>query len=132
MRDYLVSKNNNDERVKRLMRKFNPSNIMETKGGSRQTSYSVNKGEKLVFCLRAKNKQESLVDMNTLTFVALHELAHIMTVSVGHTVEFWKNFKYLLQEAVKIGVYKKVDYSRTPKDYCGMKVTDTPLTDPSL
>ena len=33
-------------------------------------------------------------------FVALHELSHVMTVSVGHTQEFWENFKFLLKEAV--------------------------------
>ena len=33
-------------------------------------------------------------------FVTLHELAHVMTVSVGHTEEFWTNFKFLLTKSV--------------------------------
>ena len=32
-----------------------------------------------------------LVDKNLLLFVALHELSHIMTVSLNHTEEFWDN-----------------------------------------
>ena len=70
--------------------------------------------------------------LNTITFVALHEMAHIITKSIGHTDKFWKNFKFLLQQAIKLGIYKKVDYSANPKTYCGMKVTDTPLVDNSI
>ena len=43
--EYLSLKDDS-ERVKRLLRKFNPDNIMEVKGGSKYTSYSINKGEK--------------------------------------------------------------------------------------
>jgi hypothetical protein len=62
-------------------------------------------------------------------FVALHELSHIMTKSVGHTKEFWDNFKFILQNAIVIGIYNPVDYSKDPKSYCGIQVTDTPLKD---
>ena len=41
--------------------------------------------------------------------------------------EFWTNFKRLLNEAIKMGIYKKEDYSNKPKEYCGIKVTDSPL-----
>ena len=127
IRDYLESNNSNEARVKRLLQKFNPNNIMENKKGSKYTSYSINKGEKVVFCMRSKDNRQELVDMNTMMFVALHELAHIMTASIGHTEEFWKNFKYFLQVAVSLELYKKVDYSVNPQQYCGMKVTDSPL-----
>ena len=40
-----------------------------------------------------------MFDENTLTFVALHELSHVMTVSVGHKQEFWDNFKFILKES---------------------------------
>ena len=62
-------------------------------------------------------------------FVVLHELAHIMTKSIGHTKEFWNNFKFLLQNAADIGVYTPIDYKRKPKEYCGMKITDNPYYD---
>jgi predicted metal-dependent hydrolase len=116
-----------DESVKRMIEKFNPDNITEAGKNNQYTSYSVNKGEKLVFCIRQKDEKESIVDENTITFVAIHELAHIMTKSVGHTEEFWNNFKRLLKEAIDNNLYTKENYSENPKDYCGIKVTDSPL-----
>ena len=59
-------------------------------------------------------------------FVTLHELAHIMTKSIGHTKEYWDNFKDLLSEAVKINIYKPVDYSKDPIKYSGEEITDSP------
>ena len=117
----------NDESVNRMNKKFNADNISESGQSSQYTSYSVNKGEKIVFCIRQKDENQSFVDLNTMTFVAIHELAHVMSKSVGHTDEFWKNFKLLLQEAINIGIYDKEKYSQSPKDYCGIKVTDSPL-----
>ena len=62
-----------------------------------------------------------------MMFVAIHELAHIMTKSVGHTTEFWVNMKFLLKIGVEIGVYIKQDFNKNPVEYCGTKITDTPL-----
>ena len=117
----------NDTSVIRLNKRFNSENISESGKGSQYTSYSVNKGEKIVFCIRQKDDKESLVDENTITFVAIHELAHIMTKSVGHTPEFWENFRRLLKEAINEKLYNKEDYTNNPKEYCGIKVTDSPL-----
>ena len=125
--DSMKQKYPNDEAVQRMSRKFNADNISESGKSSQYTSYSVNKGEKIVFCIRQKDEKESFVDMNTITFVSIHELAHIMTKSVGHTDEFWTNFKRLLNEAIKMGIYTKEDYSSNPREYCGIKVTDSPL-----
>jgi predicted metal-dependent hydrolase len=118
--------------VGRLIEKFNPNSISETSKNSKYTSYSVNKGEKIVLCLRARDDTENLVDENTLMFVSIHEIAHIMTKSVGHKQEFWKNFKFLLKHAISIGLYKHEDYNNNPKKYCGIMITDTPLNDNSL
>ena len=117
----------NDAAVLRMSSKFNPDNISESGKSSQYTSYSVNKGEKIVFCIRQKDDNETFVDMNTMTFVSIHELAHVMSKSVGHTDEFWKNFKILLNEAINMGIYNKEDYRDNPKEYCGIKVTDSPL-----
>lgn len=122
-------KNNFDseERIKRLTEGFNPKKITETLPTSEFTAYSENKGEKIAFCLDTeKNNKGRLIDLNTLTFVAIHELSHVATKSVGHTPEFWANFKFLLQEAEKINIYKPVDYSKNPKKYCGMEINDNP------
>lgn len=115
--------------VQRLKEGYNPKKIYETLPTSKYTAYSENKGEKLAFCLDTEKQNGQLIDLNTLTFVAIHELAHIATESVGHTPEFWDNFKFLLQEANEIDIYEPVDYSKTPQRYCGMDINDNPYFD---
>ena len=115
------------ENVKRLVNGFNPKRVNETLPTSEYTAYSENKGEKLAFCLNKKKGGNKLIDENTLTFVALHELAHIMTKSIGHTKEYWDNFKFLLEEAVKIKIYTPVNYKEKPITYCSMEIDDNPL-----
>ena len=123
---YLEENNISDPKVKRLVSKYKPQNISESIPNTNYTSYSVNKGEKIVFCIREK-KTHTLVDINTMMFVAIHELAHVMTKSIGHTEEFWDNMKYLLKKAIKLGLYKDEDYKNNPKAYCGTQITDSPL-----
>ena len=119
----------NRDNCKRLVSKFNPKKIYETLPTSEYTAYSQNKGEKLAFCLNTKKNGGKLIDLNTLTFVAIHELAHIASKSIGHNEEFWNNFKFLLEEAEIIGIYQPEDYKENPKNYCGMKITDNPYYD---
>lgn len=117
------------ENVKRLVNGFNPKRVNETLPTSEYTAYSENKGEKLAFCLNTQKNGNKLIDENTLTFVAIHEVAHIMTKSIGHKPEFWNNFKFLLENAKEIGVYNPENYKEDPKEYCGMKITDNPYYD---
>ncbi len=117
------------ENIKRLVNGYNPKKIYETLPTSKYTAYSENKGEKLAFCLDTEKNGGNLIDINTLTFVAIHELSHVATKSIGHTDEFWGNFKLLLVEAEKINIYKPVDYKNNPKKYCGMSITDNPYYD---
>ena len=130
MKSLVVHCKNNfgsEERIKRLTEGFNPKKITETLPTSEYTAYSENKGEKIAFCLDTeKNNKGRLIDLNTLTFVAIHELSHVASKSIGHTPEFWRNFKFLLQEAEKINIYKPIDYSKNPKKYCGMEINDNP------
>lgn len=118
----------NDPRTKRIVARFDSEKISE--GGTESkdyTSYSVNKGERIVFCLRARDGTDNLEDINMLIFVAIHELAHIATVEEGHTNTFWDNMRFLLEEGINIGIYTQIDYTQNPQDYCGMKVTSSPL-----
>jgi hypothetical protein len=126
---YCGKKYPNDEDVQRLVQKFNPTKISETLPTSEYTAYSENKGEKIAFCLNKKKDGKELIDLNTLTFVAIHELSHIMTTSEGHKQEFWKNFKFLLENAKAAGIYEPVDYKKNPEPYCGMDITDNPYYD---
>ena len=123
-----LDKDAEEEDIKRLTKNFRPNNISESSPGNKYTSYSINKGEKIVFCIRNKT-DDKLVDINTMMFVAIHELAHLMTKSIGHEPEFWNNMKYLLAKGKEIGVYKKHDYKNKPVDYCGTKITNTPEDD---
>ena len=111
----------NDD-IERLLENYSVNNISEGSEDNNYTSYSVNKGEKIVFCLRERDGSDNLVDENVLMYVATHELGHLMTKDIGHTDNFWNNFKYILTEAVKIKVYKKTDYSENPTEYCGMNI----------
>jgi WLM domain len=126
---YTYSKYPNQEDVQRLYQNFNPNKIVETLPTSEYTAYSENKGQKLALCLRKNKEQYKLIDINTLTFVAIHELSHLMTKSIGHGDEFWNHFKFLLKCAVEIGIYNPVDYSNEPQSYCGMEIDDNPYYD---
>ena len=92
---YMKEKYPSRENVQRLAEKFNPKKISETLPTSSYTAYSENKGEKLAFCTTTKKDGNKMIDENTLTFVAIHELGHVMTKSIGHKKEFWQNFKYI-------------------------------------
>jgi hypothetical protein len=125
--EHLHEKYPKDKRVERLVSNFNPNRIVETLPTSEFTAYSEGKGSKLAFCLRKSKNTMKLTDINTLTFVAIHELSHLMTESVGHHPEFWNNFKFMLKNAVSEGIYDPVDYSKHPIDYCGLMIDDNPI-----
>ena len=126
---YCAKKFPDNEKVQRMVQKFNPTKISETLPTSEYTAYSENKGEKLAFCLNKEKNGSKLIDINTLTFVAIHELAHIMTMSEGHKQEFWQNFKFLLEQAKAANIYDPVNYKKNPESYCGMDITDNPYYD---
>ena len=118
-----------DERVKRLVKGFKHIKIEETTENANDddTSFTINKGESMSLCLRQGHAPRPFHDYNTLCFVVIHELAHIASVSEGHNYEFIENFKFLLKEAVEMGYYTPVDYSKKPFMYCGkVKVTNNP------
>ena len=115
---------NSDERVAMLKANYRPEKLSEGVDTPGYTSYSVNKGEQIVLCLRNKDK---LMDINTMMFVVLHEFAHLATESIGHTEEFWTNFKWILEESMNIGVYTRQDFKTNNVDYCGIKITSSPL-----
>ena len=93
---YLKNKYPDDPRVKKLVEGFNIKKINETLQTSELTAYSENKGEKIAFCLNKKKNGTKLIDLDTLTFVGYHELAHVMTTSIGHKKEFWETKRNLV------------------------------------
>jgi predicted metal-dependent hydrolase len=129
--DHLRKSEPEDIRTKTLLSRFNPENITEndpTEMKNGVTSYTVNKGEKIVVCLRQRNN--NFVELNTLMYVIIHELAHICDLtSEQHDEKFWNNFEWLLEHAVNIGIYNYVDYSKDEEPYCGMNITSNVLDD---
>lgn len=125
------------ERVQQLIHNYDAKDIHEisplNKDGS--TSYTENK-KTLILCLRRKkpdaNGDHPLHDINTMMFVVLHELTHMMNDEWGHPYEFWVLFKFVLENAVEAGIYTPVDYKRRPIVYCGMDITYNPLFDLKL
>ncbi len=126
---YVGEKFPDQENVKRLVNGFNPQKVMETLPTSEYTAYSENKGEKLAFCLNTEKNGNTMIDEHTLTFVAIHELSHIATKSIGHKSEFWENFKFLLEQAKAAGLHTPKDYKKEPQKYCGMTIRDNPAFD---
>jgi len=125
---YVGEKYKDKDNVKRLVKKFNPKKIVETLPTSEYTAYSENKGQKIAFCLNKEKKDDNhLIDENTLMFVALHEMAHVASESIGHNKEFWDNFKFLIKEASEAELYNPVDYSKKNEEYCGMTISSSPF-----
>lgn len=123
---HLNEKYPDNPEVKRLVANYDPNNVSEGSPESGYTSYTVNKGQKLVLCIRQKNKNKTLIkNRNLLRYVVFHEAGHYASKGVGHNKEFWKNFKFILNEAVETGMYKKVDYASSPQPYCGITVTSS-------
>jgi hypothetical protein len=115
----------------RLLANYSPGSLLENADDG-TTSYSENKGQRIVLCLRTKDASQRLQEPNLLMFVVLHELAHLMTLSVdtgAHSAEFWANFRRLLEVAVKVGVYAPENYGEMPKSYCGLMLNDNPYYD---
>lgn len=124
--EHLTEKYPDDHAVKRLKKNYDPNNISEGSPYSGYTSYTVNKGQKLVLCIRQKDKTKKLIkDRNLLRYVIFHEAGHYASKTVGHNKEFWKNFKFIIQEAVEAGLYNKVNYKDNPQPYCGITVSSS-------
>lgn len=93
------------------------ANIPLREGGS---AYTENK-RSITLCLKNPETGKNY-DMNTIMYVALHELAHVVCKSQGHTEEFKRNFAILLREAARLGLYNP--RKEIPQTYCGVGPDD--------
>lgn len=128
LRKYLDQTHGGKPFVKQLLNNFDCSaaRFSESTPDAQYTSYSVNKGEKVFMCLRQRDEEEHLVDENIVLFVALHEMSHVGTSSIGHTPEFWNHFAWVLEQAEHVNIYKYTDFAAHPVEYCGVHITDSP------
>lgn len=110
--------------IEALKNKIDTVVINESTEDNEYTSYSVNKGEQIVFCLRSKNTSK-LHDINTIMYVAIHEVSHIACPEFGHTELFKKIFAFFATIAVGLNIYKKQDFHNNPAEYCGLIITES-------
>lgn len=104
--------------IDEIQERLKKSEVLENITNS-DTSYTVNKGEKLVICL-ADRETDDIYSYNLLMYVLLHELAHIINTTYGHDENFKKVFKVITQRAVDLNLYTYEDYKKSPKNYCGL------------
>ena len=118
--------------VEKLRRRWPKIKIREVSPGEPEAAYVLNKGPDMRFCVQNKNSTIGEKD-NLMMFVAIHEMAHIMSDSFGHGPEFIKNFKGLLDVATtnyitnpitqqRELIYTPRDFNTQPTQYCGTKI----------
>lgn len=114
-REYISDDHPILDEVRERFRKLNPKygDIPLKKGSS---AYTENK-RAITLCLKDPHSNK-YYSMNTIMYVALHELAHVITKSHGHGEEFKRNFKQLLDKATQIGIYNPS--IPIPNTYCGV------------
>ena len=118
-RSYYSSKHPMLDKVRENFSRLNPeySKIPLRSGGS---AYTENKAV-ITLCL-SNPETGKYYDMNTIMYVALHELGHVITHTHGHDDNFRKNFANLLRRGAEIGIY---DPRRAiPTTYCGINPND--------
>jgi len=98
--------------------------INESDDSNKYTSYSVNKGEQLIFCLRSRTTKK-IHSSNIIMYVVLHEISHVACPEYGHTELFKKIFAFITSVAISINLYEKVDFYENPTEYCGLTITES-------
>lgn len=116
--------------IDRLHDRVNSIVLVESTQDSIYTSYSINKGEQIVFCLRSRKLFNQLHDINLMMYVCLHEISHVASPYYepehgNHGPIFKKVFGFMLNQAEKIGIYTKINFREHPEEYCGLTIEDS-------
>lgn len=85
---YELIKSKLPDKVKQMFKNVKLERSTDKKG------YCKNKNEVGIFLSYGKNEKE-LLD------ILIHEMAHVITNNVGHTKEFWENYK-LIKEKIEL------------------------------
>jgi len=131
-----------DRDVRRLLSNWDRGiTIKEIGKMESDAAYVINK-QHFAFCLQdlpgvgEKTKTTKLEDTNLITYVGIHELAHIMSEETGHGSEFIRNFEFLLNYAKNIKytdpflkklipLYIELNKLETSDNYCGVSLQNS-------
>ena len=111
--------------IMQLHEKIRNAIFVESTEDSIYTSYSVNKGEQIVFCVRSKRLPSKIHDFNLMMYVVLHEISHVACPEYGHTLLFKKIFAFITNVAISLKMYNKINFRDNPEEYCGLMINDS-------
>ena len=132
------SRFNSFESVKRLIRNWNIGiTIKEIGLLENDAAYVIDKLN-MSFCLRKSPSGGELESLNLLTYVAIHELAHVMSIETGHSTEFQENFKFLLEysktlifnnpiDGISDPLYVTINPQSEDSAFCGVEITPSAI-----
>ena len=130
------SRYSSNANVQRLLKNWNSGvTIKEVGNMENDAAYVVNK-KNMSFCLQKTKNEVVLEELNLITYVGIHELAHIMSEEIGHGSEFVKNFEFLLSYAKDIvyydpllkrqlPLYISLNELNTSSSYCGVALKNS-------
>jgi hypothetical protein len=122
-----------DPAVQRLIKNWNKGvTLKETGNMESDAAYVINK-RYMSFCIKDSTRLE---DTNLMTYVGIHELAHIMSISTDHDREFINNFQFLLGYSANLvfqnpltgsteKLYIPLSQLNTADNYCGVKIKNS-------
>jgi len=122
--------------VQRLVKNWESGVTLKEVGNMESdAAYVINK-KNMSFCLQKRKNEIILEDLNLITYVGIHELAHIMSEEIGHGPEFIKNFEFLLNYAKEIiyydpllkkqvPLYIQLNKLNTSDSYCGVSLENS-------
>ena len=102
--------------------------LVESTQDSVYTSYSVNKGEQIVFCVRSRKlmTNNNMHDINLIMYVVLHEISHVACpIYDNHGPLFKKIFKFITESAMELNIYYKIDFKNNSQEYCGLNINES-------
>ena len=133
----------NNKIIQRLVSNWNRGvSIKEIGNLESDAAYVINKQD-MSFCLQdepqpgSRTKTTSFEDTNLITYVGIHELAHVMSEENGHGSEFIDNFEYLLNYSKNIPYINPFNGKRemlytplnavenTADNFCGVKLVNS-------
>lgn len=127
---------NTQENIKRLIKNWDSGiSIKEIGNMESDAGYVINK-QYMSLCLEKSPYGGELEPINMLIYVAIHELAHIMSHEIGHGDEFINNFTFLLDYSKKlyyfdplenqnVSIYTSINRVSSSDKICGVYIKNS-------